>query len=84
MRWAMRKCDELASPESCLSKAADDEPIFVLRAHDRCAPKIVRAWVEFARSQGCGEVKLQGALDAALEMEKWARARGEEGSKWPD
>lgn len=34
---------ELIGP-SCLTSAKDDEPIFVLRANDELAPKIVRAW----------------------------------------
>lgn len=40
------KRDEIANPESCLNKAADDEPIFVLRSNDPCAAKIVRKWAD--------------------------------------
>jgi hypothetical protein len=38
------KRDEIANPNSCLNKAADDEPIFVLRANDPVAARIVRQW----------------------------------------
>jgi hypothetical protein len=32
--------------EGCFAKAALDEPLFVLRAQDKSAPGIVRAWAE--------------------------------------
>ncbi len=38
------KKDELTNPNSCLNKAADDEMIFVLRAHDMLSPFLVRQW----------------------------------------
>jgi hypothetical protein len=40
----MLKREELELPTSCLNKAADDEPIFVLRAKDPCAPAAILAW----------------------------------------
>lgn len=40
----MRKCDELLFPDSCLGKAAPDEPLFVLRSSDPDAPETVREW----------------------------------------
>jgi hypothetical protein len=42
----MRKRDELADPTSCLSKARDDEWIFVLLERDPSAAVAVRAWVD--------------------------------------
>ena len=44
----MRKRDELNDPNSCLNRAADDEPIFVLRAKDRLAPAAVYEWARAA------------------------------------
>lgn len=41
----MRKRDELADPASCLSKAREDELIFVLLGRDLAAPAAVRAWI---------------------------------------
>lgn len=41
----MRKCDELALPESCLNKARDDELLFVLLGRDVAAPNAVLAWI---------------------------------------
>lgn len=40
----MIKRDEISNPNSCLNKSADDEPVFVLRAHDPHASNIVRTW----------------------------------------
>lgn len=34
----------LKADDKCLAKAADDEPIFVLRAQDKSAPAAVRRW----------------------------------------
>ena len=41
----MLKTEELADPNSCINKAANDEPVFVLRAHDPVFSKVVRFWV---------------------------------------
>lgn len=40
------KRDELANPNSCLNRAGDDEPIFVLRAHDPDAAAVVLEWAD--------------------------------------
>jgi hypothetical protein len=42
----VRKRDELADPDSCLSRARDDEWLFVLLGRDPAAPVAVRAWIE--------------------------------------
>lgn len=42
----MRKRDGLTDPTSCMSRAKDDEMIFVLLGRDRAAPATVRAWIE--------------------------------------
>jgi hypothetical protein len=41
----VKKIDELTDPESCLSKAKDDELIFVLLARDPCAASAVEHWI---------------------------------------
>lgn len=66
----MIKANELASAESCLNKAADDEPIFVLRAKDRIAPKIVRTWALEAHGIH-DEEKCRAASELAHDMERW-------------
>jgi hypothetical protein len=57
---------------SCLEKAADDEPIFVLRGQDRIAPKTVRQWAENAKALGSPPEK----VDVALAMEEWQKRTG--------
>lgn len=57
--------------DMCLVKAADDEPIFVLRAQDLLAPRIVREWVARAMAYGLPEAKAKEALDLAERMEQW-------------
>jgi hypothetical protein len=59
------------STDTCLQKAAEDEPIFVLRAQDRLAPEIVRQWADRAREFGCPEPKVQEAYSLAARMEQW-------------
>jgi hypothetical protein len=41
----MRKRDELNRPDGCLSRARDDEMIFVLLGRDHAAPAAIRAWI---------------------------------------
>ncbi|HEV7717148.1 MAG TPA: hypothetical protein VGO53_16235 [Steroidobacteraceae bacterium] len=65
----------------CLQNAADDEPIFVLRAKDKLAPLMVRSWVHLAAAEGTPNGKIAQALEVATQMEAWGR---EHGSKVPD
>lgn len=65
--------------DGCFAKAADDEPIFVLRATDKFAPAIVREWArQFATGQFFSlkasdywMVKYREAIDLADAMETW-------------
>lgn len=57
--------------DPCLAKAAPDEPIFVLRAQDKLAPEIVRAWAIRAEAHGCAPEKLREAYALAEAMEQW-------------
>lgn len=72
----------LKSDDSCLAKAKDDEPIFVLRSTDRLAPDIVREWAKLAERGGTDRGKIEEAYRLAGRMEDWASANG--GSKHPD
>jgi hypothetical protein len=66
----MKKCDEMREPKSCLNKAADDEPIFVLRAKDPRAAETVREWAR--TSIGIHEPsKIDEALKIADTMDEW-------------
>jgi hypothetical protein len=56
---------------TCISKAADDEPIFALRAQDMSAPILVEFWVKM--NPQLPEQKKQDALQVVHEMREWQR-----------
>ena len=58
-----------------------NEPIFVLRAKDMFAPRIVRIWAQTARRHDCPNEKVNEAFDISREMEQWQK---ENGCKIPD
>jgi len=41
----MLKRHELTNPDSCMSRAKEDEMVFVLLGHDIAAPAAIKAWV---------------------------------------
>jgi len=59
--------------EPCLLKAADDEPIWVLRGQDLCTPQTIRAWAAGANARGAPYAKVQEASRNADEIEQWQR-----------
>lgn len=65
------KASEERAGKGCLGKAADDEPVFVLRAQDKLAPAIISVWVEWAKEYGCPKEKLDEAVRTATEMKEW-------------
>jgi hypothetical protein len=67
--------------DGCRDRAADDEPLFTLRAQDVLAPGIVRAWADAAKAAGSPASKVDDALQSANEMEAWQAANH---SKVPD
>ena len=72
-------CMGFKNDDRCLDKVADDEPIFVLRAQDKCAPQVVRYWASLATGYGNpSSDKIIEAHNVAEMMEKWTPR------KWPD
>lgn len=68
----MKKKDEINDPNSCLSKAGDDEIIFVLRAKDPVAPDTIRMWLNLRVIRGHNEAsdkKIHDARSLAEQME---------------
>jgi len=65
----------------CLSKVADDEPVFVLRARDKLAPMAVQVWAAYAEIEGVDPDKVREARLLASAMWRWQK---EHGSKLPD
>jgi len=59
----------------CFAKAADNEPIFVLRAQDRLAPALVREWAVQAEERGCPAPKVAEARALADKMENWVNRK---------
>jgi len=57
--------------EPCLLKAADDEPIWVLRGQDQTTPRAIRAWAMLAEQEGAPRAKVEEALDDAKAIEAW-------------
>ena len=57
--------------DTCLKKAAEDEPIFVLRAQDKLAPNVVRHWAREAHNYGTPITKVNEAFGLANMMESW-------------
>jgi hypothetical protein len=74
----MIKRDEIKGP-SCLTNAADDEPIFVLRANDEIAPALVLKWAYNYRALKGGDANMTDrqrakcleAISLAHAMEEW-------------
>ena len=68
----MIKSEEVANPSSCLNKAAEDEPLFVLRANDELAPYIVEEWAQCRIHQrGRDDPKALEAIQCANRMREW-------------
>lgn len=71
-RKSMLKKDELANPRSCLSRAAPEEPIFVLRGKDALAAQTVRLWAAMALGRHEPD-KIVDALQLADMMDAWRK-----------
>ena len=75
----MLKRDELEDPNSCLNRAEEAEPVFVLRANDENAPAAVAAWARdyIVSKGGWGNMsdnqkkKYTEAMDLASSMRIW-------------
>lgn len=78
-----------AKGEGCLGKAADDEPVFILRANDKTAPEVIEHWARKVEASYCDKhrlkempvAKLKEAKALAHQMRAWQELNG---SKLPD
>lgn len=69
----MIKRDELTNPNSCMSRAKDDEMTFVLLGRDVCAPDVVRFWAMERVARGKNkrdDAQIRDALECAAKMEE--------------
>ena len=71
MATAKEEREKAARGEGCLGKAADDEPVFILRAQDRYAAGRVDDWADYAEEGGCPPEKVAEARDLARRMKAW-------------
>lgn len=55
----------------CMVKAADDEPVFVLRGKDRVAGPAVGYWIGRSIAEGLHQDKVDDAVECSKEMEKY-------------
>lgn len=70
--------EDAMSGRGCLGRARDDEPVFVLRAHDKLAPIQVMQWADMAASEGAPAEKVSEARMVAVSMLAWQAANGAE------
>ena len=70
----MIKREELTNPNSCMSRARDDEMTFVLLGRDIAAPVAIRAWVaeriRLGKNQQ-NDPQIVEAITCASEMERF-------------
>jgi hypothetical protein len=57
--------------KGCLGKAADDEPVFILRAQDALAADAVDHWANHAQLLGVHPDKVREARELADAMREW-------------
>jgi len=58
---------------SCYNKAADDEPLFVLRPTDALAPRVVENWIMRGIAAGVPTEKITWARLQLHAMKQWQR-----------
>ena len=87
----MRKRDEISDLSSCLNKAHEDEPVFVLRANDPLAHDLVETWAEQYRARHMNQgtfttdrqFKYVNALKASQTMREWRDEKAREAYNHP-
>jgi hypothetical protein len=70
------KLENFEDPESCWSRAGDDEQVFVLLQHDRHAPALIRLWAEMREKEGEDPAIVNDAREVAQLMEDDSVAHG--------
>ncbi len=73
MKHAREDYNRIQDPEH---KIPEDEPVFLIRAHDVTAPDVVRYWAMKAGYCGADKEIIQHAKDQADRMIEWQRHHG--------
>lgn len=68
MKHAREDYNRIQDPENIIP---EDEPVFLLRGKDVCAPATVRFWANKAREEGANWNIVDAAMSQADKMEKW-------------
>lgn len=72
MKHARPDYNRIQDPEN---KIPSDEPVFLLRAQDAIAAKIVRMWAEYNRLGGGDPTLTRMALEQADRMDEWPKKK---------
>lgn len=73
-----------ATGQGCLGKAADDEPVFILRAKDRFAPELVENWAALVERATIATVSGTGTVEGSRNKIKDARALAHTMRAWQE
>ncbi len=68
----------------CLGRAADDEPVFILRAKDRFAPELVENWAALVERATSATVSGTGTVEGSRAKIKEARALAHNMRAWQE
>lgn len=71
MALAKVERERASRAEGALGKAADDEPVFILRGQDKLAAGLVGMWAELADLHCCPPTKVAEARQLAELMRRW-------------
>ena len=75
MTTAKLEREAAARGEGPLGKAANEEPVFILRGQDALAAGIVDLWATTARQAGVSMLKIKAAREIAHAMRQWPNRR---------
>lgn len=73
MKHAREDYNRIQDPDR---KIPDDEPVFLLRASDMCAPAAIRHWAYNSMANNASKALVDAALAHADAMEEWQRTHG--------
>lgn len=65
------KANERDDPQSAFNKAAEGEPLFILRGQDVTADGLVEQWANRAAKRGVSPEKVEEARAIARAMREW-------------
>lgn len=80
MKHARPDYDRIQDPAGLIPK---DEPVFLLRAQDTCAPHALVEWIESSRALGVDEEMLAAAERQLTAMAEWQREHGHKAADMP-